>query len=114
MTVEFDMSEVADLAGDLAKAGAKADRHAAKQLKAATSRLRDDIERDAPVLTGDTKSSVSMKMSRGVGTVTAGSAAFYLEFGTSDTRPQPFVWRNIPPAVKQLTEALAEITPFDP
>lgn len=112
MSVDVDMSEVALLNAQLAAAGRKADRLAAKALRSATSRLRADVERDTPVLTGETKASVRSNVSRGTGSVTVGGAGFWLEFGTVDTRPQPFVYRNIPESVRQLTDALATLDPL--
>jgi len=113
MSVEFDMSEVTALAADLAAAPVKAGRVATSSVAKVAAQLRSDVAGAAPVLTGETRASVSMSVDGDSATVTAGGAAFWLEFGTSDTRPQPFVWPQVPAADKRLAEALGDISPFD-
>lgn len=108
-----DSSQLAALAAELGAAAVKADRTSSEALAKVGARLRDDVRAAAPVLTGETKSSVKLKVDGSSATVTAGGAAFWLEFGTSDTRPQPFVWPQIPAADTRLAEALGDISPFN-
>jgi HK97 gp10 family phage protein len=106
------MSEVSKLAADLGTAGAKADRASTVSMLKVAEQLRSDIATDAPVLTGETRASVNMKASGSEARITASSAAFYLEFGTSKMAPQPFMFDKLPPASERLAKLLAAITPI--
>ena len=114
MTVTADMSEISGLADDLGRAAVKAKVASSAHMTAIAARLAADARRDVAVDTGETKASISVKGSKNSRIVSATSrAAFFLEFGTSDTAPQPFIWSNAPAAAERLAKALEGIDPFD-
>ena len=113
MSVDLDMAEVSALAANLADAAPKAQRASSESMTKIAAQLRDDIRDASPVLTGETRDSVRVHGTRDLRIVSAGGAAFWLEFGTSDTAPQPFVGPQVPAAARRLEEALEDIDPFD-
>ena len=113
MTVTADMSEISNLADDLGRAAVKAKVASSAHMTAIAARLAADARRDVAVDTGETKDSISVRGSKNSRIVSATSrAAFFLEFGTSDTAPQPFMWSNAPAAAERLANALEGIDPF--
>ena len=114
MTVHFDLSEVKALAASLDHAGPKATSSANVHVKAAASRLAADARSDVAVRSGATRASIRVEDGDESSVVIADSdAAFYLEFGTSDTAPQPFLWPHAPAAAARLAKAMEDITPFN-
>lgn len=114
MTVEFDASQLDDLANDLAAAAPKAVALSSATLTTISAKLRDDAKADVAVLTGDTKASIHVQGGQGWRIVVADDpAAFHLEFGTSDTAPQPFMWPQVPAAGAAMTAAFEALNPLD-
>jgi len=108
MNVEFDMSEVVRLAADIAEAPPKLERTSSQKLSEIAAQLRDDARAAAPVDTGELRNSISMSGGRDYRRVAATAAhAFYVEFGTSDTGPQPYMW----PAADRAEQAMHEQFP---
>lgn len=112
MSADIDVSEVTKLAADIGTATARVDGRATVELVKVAERLRAEITADAPVLTGATRASVNMKASATEARITADSAAFFLEFGTSRMAPQPFMFNKVPAAAERLANALAKIDPI--
>lgn len=113
MTVDFDMSEVSSLAEQLAKAGPKAMVASSAHMTRIAAQLAADARSDVAVDSGDTERSIRVKGTKNSRIVVADSrAAFFLEFGTSDTAPQPFIWPQVPKAAERLTQAMQGIDPF--
>lgn len=113
MSVEFDMSEVKALSTALDLAGTKAEPAARIHTKAAAVMLGNAARSDVAVRSGETRDSIRVEDGGNETTVVADSdAAFFLEFGTSDTAPQSFLWSNAPAAAAYLAEALEDVTPF--
>ena len=113
MSVDFDMSQVSALADELAKAGPKAMVASAVHMTRIAAELRDDARNAVAVDTGATRDSIRVKGTKNSRIVLADSrAAFFLEFGTSDTAPQPFLWPHVPKAAERLQQAMQGIDPF--
>jgi len=113
MSVDFDTSELAGLAADLAAAGPAAERLSSAKMTEVARQLRDDAKRDVAVLEGNVRDSIHVQGGQDYRKVIADDeAAFPLEFGTSDTAPQPYMWPNARVADQRLTEAIAEIDPL--
>lgn len=115
MTVSFDTSELDGLASDLAAAGPKVRAASSSEMTAAAAQLRDDARNAAPVDTGELKSSIHVRGGKGYRDIIADARhAFFVEFGTSDTPPQPYMWPQVPAAEKRLADALEAVAdPFD-
>lgn len=113
MSVKFDMSEVRDLSRTLDRAGIPAEAASHLHVKTTAARLAADARGSVAVRSGDTYRSIRVEDEGDDATVIADSdAAFYLEFGTSDTAPQPFMWPHAPAAARRLAEAMENIDPF--
>lgn len=115
MSVEFDISELTDLAADLAAAGPKVTKRTSAQMTEVAAQFRDDAKADAPVDTGVLRDSIVVRGGKDYRDVVATARhAFFVEFGTGDTAPQPFMWPQVPAATKRLAEALESVAdPFD-
>jgi HK97 gp10 family phage protein len=114
VNVSVDMSEVDSLVGELGKAAVKAKIASSAHMTAIAAVLAADARNDVAVDTGGTKASIRVQGGAGYRTVVADSrAAFFLEFGTSNTAPQSFMWSNAPKASERLAKALEGIDPFD-
>ena len=115
MTVNADMSEVSELVDDLGQAAVKAKVASSAHMTAIAARLATDARRDAPQgPTGDLKASIKIQGGDGFRIVKSEIRyAFFVEFGTSDTAPQPFLWSNAPAAAERLAKALEGMDPFD-
>lgn len=115
MSVEFDASELDALADELAKAGPKATRRTSQDMTKIAAKFRDEAKAAAPVETGELRDSIKVRGDKEGRTIVADSrAAFFQEFGTSNHPPQPFMWPQIPAAVKRMSDALeAAGDPFD-
>lgn len=91
--VEFDMSEVADLAAELGAAPARVMRLSSSTMTRIAGKLRDEAKAAAPVDTGELRDSLEIQGGDGYRIVRATARhAYFVEFGTSDTPPQPFLW----------------------
>lgn len=113
VSVDVDLSEVAELATELGEAGAKATGASSADMTKIAAQLRDDASAAVAVLTGATKGSIRVQDGDGYRIVKADDeAAFPLEFGTSDTAPQPFMWPQAPAAAERLQKAMEGIDPF--
>lgn len=115
MDVEFDMSEVDALATELAQSGPKAEIVSSAAMTKIAAKVRSDAKAAAPVDSGTLRDSIQIQGGRGYRIIRATAPyAFYVEFGTSDTAPQPFMWPQVPAASRALAEAMGHIGPFDP
>lgn len=113
--VEFDMSEVTALADELAKAAPAAHVISSAQLTKIAAQLKADAQAAAPVDTGELKASIKSQGGKDYRIVKAtADHSFFVEFGTSDTPPQPFLWPQAPRASQRLAQALGSIDPFNP
>lgn len=100
---EFDMSEVEALIKVLGKVPAQVEKRLSKSVRKAGLDMQRDAMLAAPVDTGNLMSSISMDTdSDGLG-VTVGPTANYghfVEYGTSQMGPQPYMGpafdRNVP------------------
>lgn len=115
MNVDFDTSELGSLAAELGAAGPKTRRVSSEQMTKVAAQFRDDARADVAVDTGKTRDSIRVQGGKDYRTIIADSeAAFWLEFGTSDTAPQPFMWPQVPTAAQRMVEAHEELgDPFD-
>jgi HK97 gp10 family phage protein len=90
--VSIDASEVYHLAADLAAAPAKVEGKSAKAVTSTAHSTQRDAQRFAPVLTGRLRESITVRASGLTAEVVADAPyAEYVEYGTSDTAPQPFM-----------------------
>ena len=114
MSVDFDMSQVSALAAELANAAPKAAVVSSVLMTRIAAEMANDARAAVAVDTGETRASIRVESSEDSRVVIADSrAAFFLEFGTSDTAPQPFMWSQAPKASERLAQALEGINPFD-
>lgn len=115
MSVSFDVSQVEALADDLGAAPVKVEKVSSAKMTEIAAQLRDDAKAAAPVDTGDLRDSIEVQGGRDYRIVRATARhAFFVEFGTSDTPPQPYLWPQVPRAAEAMTEAFAELgDPFD-
>jgi hypothetical protein len=84
----FDTSEVDLLAADLAAAPAKVAVGTERALRGTARHLQRDAQRFAPVLTGALREGIVVDGHEVTSTVRYAS---YVEYGTSDTAPQPYM-----------------------
>lgn len=113
MSIEFDFSEVDRLAGDIAEAGPKAEKVSSTQLSKVAKHTQSAAKSHAPVDTGTLRDSITIRGGKDYRIV--GSElryAGFVEFGTSDTAPQPYIWPAARVAETELFEALRDIEPF--
>jgi HK97 gp10 family phage protein len=109
MSAEFDLSDVTKLVADLAAAPARVERVSSAKMTEIASRLRDDARANAPVDTGELRDSIEIHGGKGYRIVRATAPhSFFVEFGTSDTAPQPFMWPAAARAAVAMHEAFAE------
>lgn len=109
-SVTFDTAELAALARDFQRAGAQSAFLSAKTLTSIARELRDDARRTAPVDTGSLRDSIKVAGSRDDRVVyTDERYGAFVEFGTADTPPQPFLWVHAPKAGAALEDELADI-----
>lgn len=88
----FDVSEVDHLAADLGKAPAIVTAGSAVVVGRTVGQMTRDAQSFAPVLSGELRASIEGEFHGLSGTVTAAARyAAYVEYGTSDTAPQPFM-----------------------
>jgi HK97 gp10 family phage protein len=100
-----DSSQVYRLAGDLAAAPAKATVGSVRAVSHSAQRVQRDARRFAPVRTGALRDGIEVTddgLSSSV--VSTVRYADYVEFGTSDTAPQPYMR----PAADLAPDPLAE------
>jgi HK97 gp10 family phage protein len=87
-----DNSQVDHLAADLAAAPAKVAARSTKDMVGTAHATQRRAQQIAPVLTGLLHDSITVAASGLSADVTATARyAVYVEYGTSDTRPQPFM-----------------------
>lgn len=114
MSVDFDTSELDGLATDLAAAGPKATIVSSAAMSAIAAQMRDDARSAAPVNTGELRDSIRVRGGADYRIVEATARhAFFVEFGTSDTSPQPYLWPQAGRASERMAEALSAINPLD-
>jgi len=91
--VIIDASEVTALAGALAATGAAIDVESSVSVRAAAEATEARARTMAPVRTGRLRESISSDHDGTEATVTADADyAVYVEFGTSNMAPQPFMF----------------------
>jgi len=90
--VSVDSSEVYHLAADLAAAPAKVEAKGVRAVAKSARELRRDAQRFAPVLTGALREGIEVQ-AHGLtaSVVSTVRYADYVEYGTSDTAPQPYM-----------------------
>jgi len=87
-----DASEVFHLAADLAAAPAKVEGESVVAVERAAQETQRNARRFAPVLTGRLREGIVVEASGLTATVISTVRyADYVEYGTSDTRPQPYM-----------------------
>ena len=91
MTVRFDLSEVNNLATDLATAPAKVRGEISKALTRSVNTMFGDVQASVPVDTGELRSSLEKSPASGLSRAVWSNtrAAFFQEHGTSRHAPQP-------------------------
>lgn len=110
MSVDFDMSELSRLADDLGKVAPRVKRASSAEMTRIAAQLRDDAQAAAPVDTEALRDSIKVRGGADYRIVLADVRhAFFVEFGTSDTAPQPFLWPQAPKAARALEEALGDV-----
>lgn len=109
MSVDFDASELVDLAADLGAAGARVTRVSSTTMSEVAARLAVDAKRSAPVDTGELRDSIKVRGGQDYRIVLADAPhAFFVEFGTSVMAPQPYLWPHVGTAARALAAAHAE------
>lgn len=112
--VHIDASELRDLADDLGDAIARTPRRVASAMAATAHDIEVDARRLAPVNTGALRSSIGSDID-GLSVDVGASARYaqYVEEGTSDTAPQPFMRpafdRNLPGLERALAESGSDV-----
>lgn len=112
--IEFDASEIEDLAATLAQAGPRAVERTQLVVDQTGHASVRDMQQLAAVDTGTMKNSTSVDIDPdGLGFEAGPTVNYapYVEYGTSRMSPQPFVGpgfeRNIPPAISALEQVAA-------
>lgn len=109
MSANLDTSDLVALAGDLDQAGPQVRRASSRDLTTIAAQLRDDARAAAPVESGALRDSIKLRGGQDYRVVyTAIRYARFVEFGTSRTAPQPFLWPAAAAAEQALMEALEE------
>lgn len=107
MSIEVDVSELTDLARDLGAAGPKVKKASSASLTKIARQVRDDARAAAPVDTGALKDSIKILGGADWRIVRSDLRySAFVEFGTSDTPPQPYLWPQARRAQESLTEAI--------
>lgn len=113
MTVHFDMSEVKKLAADLDRAGPTAERVSSVAMTAIAAEFAVGARADAAVDTGELRNSIVVRGGKDYRVIVATAPhASMVEYGTSDTAPQPYMWPQVSGATRALEKALGAIDPF--
>jgi HK97 gp10 family phage protein len=88
----FDASEVMHLAADLAAAPAKVGAKSVHAVETSAQQTQRNAQRFAPVLTGRLREGIRVEASGlSAEVVSTVRYADYVEYGTSDTAPQPYM-----------------------
>lgn len=88
----IDSSEVDHLAADLAAAPARAAAGSTRAVSKSAQRTQRDARRFAPVLTGALREGITVEDAGLEATIVSTVRyAGYVEYGTSDTAPQPYM-----------------------
>jgi len=115
ITINLDASEVDHLAADLAAAPARVVAESTLVVAKVAQQTKRNAQRFAPVDTGHLHGSIQV-LAHGLSATIAASTgdgahreyADYVEFGTSDTRPQPFMRPAADLAADPLEDGLAD------
>lgn len=115
-SISFDVSEVHLLAADLAAAPAKVTAECVGVVTHVADQFKDDARRFAPELTGALRRGIESHAHGLSAEVTASSLAGgadreysdYVEYGTSDTRPQPYMRPAADLAVQRLADGAGD------
>lgn len=111
--VDVDVSDLVELADDLARHTAAVPKATSKHLSEIAAKLRDDARAAAPSDTGALRASIRLRGGDGYRVVyTSIRYARFVEYGTSTMSPRPFLWPAGNIAEQALTEALEGIDPF--
>lgn len=106
----IDVSEMVALAGDLDRAAVTAEVKTRAAVRSSTGTAERVAKTLVPVLTGELHDSIEASADGLDGTVTAGTDhAEYVEDGTSDTAPQPFMGPALQRGADELTAQLTHI-----
>lgn len=104
-----DSSQVHGLAADLRAAPAKVEAAAVRAVDRSADRVQRDAQRFAPVLTGALRQGIVVDgHGLSVNVISTVSYADYVEYGTSDTAPQPYMRPAADLAVDPLAEDVAD------
>lgn len=92
MGIHIDSSEVNHLAADLAAAPAKVTAGSIAAVSRSAEKTQRDAQRFAPVLTGELREGIQVRLAGlSAAVVSTVRYADYVETGTSDTAPQPYM-----------------------
>lgn len=111
MRINFDSSEIKGLAAKLTRKQTVVGAELTLSLRRAADNLEDDAKLFAPVDTGALRNSIHATLT-GRHTAVIGSDldyAAYVERGTSDTAPQPFMRPAAARRIPQLERAIRDI-----
>lgn len=108
--ISFDASELNGLAADLLSSGATVVARATVAVGQAADETRDAARSLAPRLTGALADSIDVEGGGLERVVSAGVPyAGYVEYGTSDTAPQPYMGPAATVADRALVDAIEDI-----
>lgn len=107
MNIEVDTAQLDRLVRDFDMAGPKVEKASSESLTRIARELRDDARASAPVRTGKLKSSIRVQGGKDWRLVKSDLRySAFVEFGTSDTPPQPYLWPHARKAQQSLIEAM--------
>jgi HK97 gp10 family phage protein len=110
MSVDFDFSQVEALAADIEDAPVSVVRLTPVAVRAIANDFAAAARTAAPVDEGELVASIHVISNDDASTIVADSDhAFFVEFGTNDTPPQPYMWPQIPQALTAMYAALEEL-----
>lgn len=103
MDLSIDTDELRKLAGDLTASAAKTEAVSSAMMSKVAKDLHQDARSNTPVATGALRESIYLRGGKDYRTVgTDLRYAMFVEFGTSDTSPQPFIH----PAARKAEQSL--------
>jgi HK97 gp10 family phage protein len=106
----FDFSQVDRLAADLAAAPAVVAVKAMRVVSDTADAVQQDAQGFAPVLTGELRASIEASAHGLTAEVSADAGyAAYVEYGTSDTAPQPFMRPAVDANEGRLADGLSDV-----
>lgn len=114
MSVSIDTADLKALAAELAANAVKVEAIAATNLSEIAQELQADAKSRAPVDTGALRDSIYIRGGKDFRTVGSDIRyARFVEYGTSDTSPQPFMNPAARKAEQSLLDEFRKLRPFD-